>query len=331
MRAPHLLRPAVFAGNDDGKWLALHTALQIAGSGQEIAGRITSIGQAISFLEALAPDDRKRLEAAITTRGGPPPEGPQPQVEHTTKIMVVGGWDPASAQDAKLEHTTPHVMTRWMDDEDFKRAPITVFKKFPTGIAAPGAALALPPVSLVGSAPVSGRYVADAALAVVIGRPALRVSPADAHRHVFGATLMLDVWNDDVFVEEARVRRGMVARNLTALSPIGPCIESCRDGMFGDDQEISLRVDGNLRQRFTLGALVHSIADVISYCSSVGLTPGDVIAFGARIAKGAGTGPLDTPTVIRPGQAVEVTADGLATLRADVVAGPGYVIEEGAA
>lgn len=332
-KAPYLLRPVVLAGNGAGGWLALHEALALAGYAGYADGPVTSLSRAIRLVSELPSTARTSLEAAVDMHGrqADAPLHPLRLVEDNTKIMVVGGWDPASQQDDKLEHTTPHVMTRWMDSDDFQRAPITVFKKFPSGVAEPGGPIALPLVSLVGSAPVSGRYVADAVLAVVIGRPALRIAPKDALDHVFGVSLMLDVWNDDVFVEEARVRRGMVARNLTRISPIGPWIECLRGDLVDAGLQVTLDVGGKVRQRFTLGDLAHSIGSVLSFCSSVGLTPGDVIGFGARIARGSGPGPLDTPCEIRPGQTVRVSAPGLATLTAEIVAGEGYVATEGAA
>ncbi len=329
--APFLKRECVFLGNAAGGWALLDDTLAGAGVAVSTLAGANTLAGAIKVLSSLSHEQRDRLEAQLTSVGQADARavGSLRQVEDMTKIMVVGGWDPASKTKDTLQHTTPHVMTRWMDQDDFKRQPITVFKKFPSAIAAPGCAIALPTVRLVGEGPISGKYVADAALVVVIGKPALRIDPAEANQHIFGVTLMLDVWNDDIFNEEARVRRGMVARNLTALSPVGPSIETMQDGHLDDQCELELVVDGVTRQRFRLGELAFSIPQVISFCSSVGLEPGDMIAFGARIANGSGAGPLETPAPIAPGQDIVVRGGRLCELSATVVAGNGYCDPQG--
>ena len=245
-------------------------------------------------------------------------------VDPAAKVLIVGGWSPVSRPDLGPELVTPHVMTRWMDSEDFKRPPITAFKKFGTALAAPGADLPLPILRLVHGAPSAGRFAADAALAVVIGKPALRTPKRSALKHVAGATLMIDVWDDEVFIEESRVRRGMLSKNLRALTPFGPSIRLMNPSDIEDDLEISLTVNGALRQRFRVADFAYGVAEVIAFCSSMGLGPGDVLAFGARIALPADPDTLETPTFIAPGDTLEAHAPGVGTLGAQVVSDDGH-------
>ncbi len=317
--SPLLKRQSVLIGDDSGVWAPMGATLERAGivAPPDCARTLPA---AIALLADMNSASRRRLESAIAVTAfekGATPSFTRP-VDDRAKVMVVGGWNPVSRPDLELDHVTPHVMARWMDAEDFRRPPITVFKKFPSAIADPDSVLALPRIDLVQGAPSEGPFDADAALAVVIGRPALRVTVKNALRHVFGLSLMLDVWNDEIFLEESRVRRGMLSKNLSDLTPLGPWIEMLDAASIDDGLEITLRIGRKMRQRFNVGDFAYRIAEVISFCSSVGLEPGDVIAFGARIARGTGKGPLDTPTRIRPDDRIEISAAGLGTLRCTV-------------
>ena len=323
VRAPFLARQVVLIG-DERRWAPLAAVFARAGLAGPPAAAGESLSRWIGRIAALGRGEMRRLETAL----GSHPDPVEPQlvcpVDAGAKIMVIGGWSPVSRPDLAPHEMTPHVMTRWMDAEDFERPPITAFKKFCTATADPGADLPLPILQLVHGAPTTGRFTADAALAVVIGKPALRVSRHDALRHVAGLTLMIDVWDDEVFLEESRVRRGMLARNLPGLSPVGPGIRLMGGAGIDDDLEVSFRVNGVARQRFRVADFAYGIAEVIAFCSSMGLEPGDILAFGARIALADGTGPLDTPAAIAPGDVLEAGAEGIGSLGASVVVGEGW-------
>ena len=317
--SPILRRQAVFVGDDDGNWKPLGETLAQAGIVAS-ASVAQDLPEAISLLSSMRRSALNKIDAALSKSGDTPDAAPDfdRPVADRAKVMVVGGWQPVSRPDLELDHVTPHVMARWMDAKDFRRPPITVFKKFPSAIADPGSEISLPQIKLVQGAPSDGPFEADATLAVIIGKPALRVTVRGALRHVFGLSLMLDVWNSEIFREEARVRRGMLSKNLSNLTPLGPWIQILDGPSIDDDMEVELKIDGNVRQRFRVGDFAYRIAEVISFCSSVGLEPGDVIAFGARIARGNGPGPLETPATIAPGDRIEIAAPAMGTLKANV-------------
>lgn len=323
--APFLRRRAVLIGDDFGIWCPFGEALAEAGIMVADPAAARELPAAIALLSSLKRGQKRKLDTVLARAGGglSALDGLVKPVDDRAKIMVVGGWNPVSRPDIELEHVTPQVMARWMDAEDFKRPPITVFKKFSSAIADPGADLALPLISLVQGVPTTGQFESDAALAIVIGRPALRVSIRAALRHVIGLSLMLDVWDSEIFLEESRVRRGMLSKNLRRLTPLGPWIQLLDGGMVADDLEVTFKVGGTLRQRFPIGDLAYRIAEVISFCSSVGLEPGDILAFGARIARGTGPGPLETPVAIGSGDVVEVASSAVGTLSARIVSAEG--------
>ncbi|MEB4613518.1 fumarylacetoacetate hydrolase family protein, partial [Leucobacter sp. M11] len=93
------------------------------------------------------------------------------------------------------------------------------------------------------------------------------------------------------------------AKGFDTFCPLGPIIETEFDP---SDAAVVTRVNGEVRQQGTTKDLIHSIADIIAYASSVWtLLPGDVIMTGTP----AGVGPLVT------GDVVEVQIDGIGILR----------------
>jgi 2-keto-4-pentenoate hydratase/2-oxohepta-3-ene-1,7-dioic acid hydratase in catechol pathway len=321
--APFLRRRQVLASLDDDSWQPLRIALRAAGLPMEDDAVGDEMPAAIACVSALKAGARRKLETALAdgTRADSSLLRP---VDDRAKVMVVGGWNPVSRPDLKVDHATPHVMARWMDADDFNRPPITVFKKFPSALADPGADMALPAVKLVRGAASNGLFEADAVLAVVIGKSTLRTGIRSALNCVGGVSLMLDVWDKEIFLEESRVRRGMLSKNLRAVSPLGPWVQLGGKELLEDGLEVTMKVDGELRQRFRVSDFAYRVAEVISFCSSVGLEPGDIIGFGARIARAEGPGPLETPTEIAPGNMIEVSATGIGTLTARAVKGDGW-------
>jgi len=136
-------------------------------------------------------------------------------------------------------------------------------------------------------------------LAVVIGSIAKNVAEADAASVVFGYTIANDVTARDLQKSDGQWTR---AKGFDTFCPLGPVIETEFD-LAG--QSIQTRVNGVVMQSGSLDDMVHSVASVIAYASSVfTLLPGDVILTGTP----AGVGPIVA------GDVVEVEVSGIGTL-----------------
>jgi 2-keto-4-pentenoate hydratase/2-oxohepta-3-ene-1,7-dioic acid hydratase in catechol pathway len=102
------------------------------------------------------------------------------------------------------------------------------------------------------------------------------------------------------------------AKGLDDTSGIGPWITT-RDE-FGDghpDLELTLTVDGEVRQRDRTSSMVWGCAELVEYVAARSrLAPGDVVFTGTP----AGVGHEDGRYLQR-GQVVEATIEGLGTLR----------------
>lgn len=147
----------------------------------------------------------------------------------------------------------------------------------------------------------SERVDYEGELAAVIGRVAKNVSVDDALDYVFGYTIGNDVTARDLQKADGQWAR---AKGFDTFCPLGPAIETEFEPTA--DVRIITRVDGEVRQDGTLGEMVHSVAEFISYASQAfTLLPGDVILAGTP----AGVGPIVA------GESVEVEITGLGVLR----------------
>jgi 2-keto-4-pentenoate hydratase/2-oxohepta-3-ene-1,7-dioic acid hydratase in catechol pathway len=166
-----------------------------------------------------------------------------------------------------------------------------MFLKPNTSVVGPGDAIMLPPQS---------EHVSfEGELAVVIGSIAKNVAEADADTVIFGYTIANDVTARDLQKKDGQWSR---AKGFDTFCPIGPVIET---EFAVASQSIRTTVNGDLKQDGTVDQMVHSVASLVTYASSVfTLLPGDLILTGTP----AGVGP------IVHGDTVEITIEGIGTL-----------------
>lgn len=173
-----------------------------------------------------------------------------------------------------------------------------LFLKAPSALIGPGQAIELPTGH-------SELVHHEGELALVIGRRARRVSPAEARAHVFGYTLMNDVTARDIQRRENRFTR---AKGFDTFAPIGPWVDT---DFEPGSQRLSVHVNGSLRQEGRLDEMVFDVATLVSFASHVmTLEPGDVLSTGTP----SGVGPLAA------GDTVRVEIEGLGVLENPVIA-----------
>lgn len=139
-------------------------------------------------------------------------------------------------------------------------------------------------------------------LAAIIGRKCYRVQRSDALSYVAGYTIGLDI---TIRGPEERSLR----KSLDSYSVLGPWLVTADE--FGDpsDHEMTLHVDGELRQHANTRDLIMDVAELIAFASSYyTLMPGDVIFTGTP----EGVGP------IRPGNRIDAQIRGIGSLTMEV-------------
>jgi acylpyruvate hydrolase len=181
----------------------------------------------------------------------------------------------------------------------------TLFGKLARALTDPFAPVAVPAVT--------EQLDYEAELAVVIGRAGRAIDAAHAWEHVAGLSVLNDVTARDY---QARTVQWFAGKNFEASTPWGPWIVTADE--FGDPagHELSLRVDGEERQRADLGELVFGVPELLADISRIfELRPGDVIATGTPGGVGKAAGRF-----LAPGSEVEVEVDGIGTIRSRLVA-----------
>ena len=167
-----------------------------------------------------------------------------------------------------------------------------IFLKPPTTVIGPGEDIILPPVE--------GRIVHEGELAIVIGSVAHRIPEKNWADVIFGYTIANDVSARDVMFADGQWAR---AKGFDTFCPVGPWIETEFDPFAHN--EITTRVDGEVRRHGFTGDMTHKVPEIIAFVSNAfTLYPGDIICTGTPAGLG---GFLD-------GQTVEITIEGIGTL-----------------
>jgi 2-keto-4-pentenoate hydratase/2-oxohepta-3-ene-1,7-dioic acid hydratase in catechol pathway len=203
------------------------------------------------------------------------------------------------------------------------------FLKSPSALAAPGAGIVLPP-----DAAVAASIDYEGELCVVFGRPAYRVSEADALSYVGGYTIGNDVSaRNDVGGMFAWIRdpggtameafsnpqdRVLLGKQYPTFFPLGPCITTTDDIPDPAALHITTRVDGEIRQDEDVSDLIFNVPQMIAYWSRFyAFGPGDVIATGSPSGVALSFKP---PRFLAAGSRVEIAIEGIGVLANPVVA-----------
>jgi 2-keto-4-pentenoate hydratase/2-oxohepta-3-ene-1,7-dioic acid hydratase in catechol pathway len=201
----------------------------------------------------------------------------------------------------------------WERKADDTRWNPFMFIKLPAAIAAHGEPVRMP----VGRTQIEW----ECELGVVVGRPAGRVTEARALDYVFGYTLENDMSDRGGRGDSRFGSDWLVTKNHDTFAPLGPFItpkEFIRDiGNTG----MKFVLNGEVLQEGTTAQMIHTVQEQVVYASNiVTLRPGDVIATGTPPGVGSARTP---PILLKAGDRMECTYDGVGTLTNPVVAPQG--------
>lgn len=153
-------------------------------------------------------------------------------------------------------------------------------------------------------------------LGVVIGRPARHVSREDARSVIAGYLVANDVSVRDWL--QKRSPTFTLGKSFDTHGPLGPWLTT--DDEIADPLglEMTLSVNGEVRQHGRTDDMIYDVYDQIAYLSQVfTLQPGDILATGTPAGIGA-----PTQTWLVPGDVVRAEIAGLGALENRVVDEP---------
>jgi 2-keto-4-pentenoate hydratase/2-oxohepta-3-ene-1,7-dioic acid hydratase in catechol pathway len=180
-------------------------------------------------------------------------------------------------------------------------APL-IFAKWSSSVIGPGDEIRWDPA-------LTSQVDYEAELAVVIGRPARRITDAEALGYVLGYTCLNDVSARDLQFGDGQWIRG---KSLDTFCPMGPALVTTDEIPNPDDLAISCTVNGERLQSARTSEIVFGVARIISHCSQAfTLEPGDVIATGTPAGVGVFRKP---PRFLGDGDQVTISIEGIGDL-----------------
>ena len=147
-------------------------------------------------------------------------------------------------------------------------------------------------------------------LVVAIGKGGRNIQAANAHQHIFGYAVGLDMTRRDLQGEMKKSGRPWcIGKAFDQSAPIGPITMAADAGNIGH-AELFLQVGGQDRQRSNISQLIWNIGETIAYLSTAWeLQPGDLIF----------TGTPEGVAAVVSGETMACGITGLSSLRVTVV------------
>lgn len=183
----------------------------------------------------------------------------------------------------------------------------SLFIRFPRSFVGHGAPLVRPPES--------PQLDYEGEVVIVIGKGGRRIAETDALRHIAALSLCNEgTLRDWVRHAKFNVTQG---KNFDRSGSIGPWLVPFTDEAQIADITLSTRVNGELRQQDRTSRMIFPFRKIIAYISTfTTLVPGDIIVTGTPTGAGAR---FDPPVWLKPGDVIEVEADGIGVLHNSVV------------
>ncbi len=179
----------------------------------------------------------------------------------------------------------------------------SLFIRFPRSFTGHDQPLIRPPESM--------QLDYEGEIAIIIGKGGRRISEVESLSHISALTLCNEgTIRDWVRHAKFNVTQG---KNFDRTGSIGPWIIPYTDELQLADIQLTTRVNGEVRQQDCTSRMIFSFRKIINYISTfTTLVPGDVIICGTPTGAGAR---FDPPIWLKPGDVIEVEADGLGILR----------------
>jgi 2-keto-4-pentenoate hydratase/2-oxohepta-3-ene-1,7-dioic acid hydratase in catechol pathway len=262
---------------------------------------LTEAGVADDMVALVARGDEGRAAAEAAIAAGTPQdlaavEILAPIVRPPNNVMAVG----RNYREHALEFTEAGY-----DASEKKMIPDhpIIFTKATTSIIGPDAPI------IAANDPL-GTPDYEGELGVIIGPGGRGISRAEAYDHVYGYTVINDVTARDL---QKRHIQFFIGKSPDTFCPMGPYLVTRDEVPDIESSMVRTRVNGELRQEAPVAALIFDIPTLIETLSSaITLLPGDVIATGTPKGVGMGQNP---PQWLQPGDVVEISVDGVGTLR----------------
>jgi 2-keto-4-pentenoate hydratase/2-oxohepta-3-ene-1,7-dioic acid hydratase in catechol pathway len=149
----------------------------------------------------------------------------------------------------------------------------------------------------------------EAELAVVIGKRAKNLSPAEAFDHILGYTCANDVSARDWQIEKQQ-KQWARGKSFDTFCPLGPCLVTRDGGIDPNRLQVRSLLNGRILQDANSSEMIFTIQELVSGLSqSFTLLPGTVILTGTPEGWAS---PPQPPVYLREGDEITVEVRGSA-------------------
>lgn len=181
------------------------------------------------------------------------------------------------------------------------------FTKAPTTINSPYGEVVIDPS-------VSTEIDWEVELGVIIGKKGKNICQEEAMDYIFGYTVINDITARDLQMSHKQFFKG---KSLDGSCPMGPWIVTADEIADQQNLALSLRVNGETKQRANTSQMIFSIPQILTILSAgMTLEPGDIIATGTPSGVGFSRVP---PEFLKSGDIVEAEVQGIGIIRNPVV------------
>jgi 2-keto-4-pentenoate hydratase/2-oxohepta-3-ene-1,7-dioic acid hydratase in catechol pathway len=239
----------------------------------------TGPGSLMSGLIERWADYKGRLEAAVNQGSGVP----------VSQVRI----RPPLPKPTNIECMAVNYME---DGTRSEPAPINAFHKSPSSIIGDGDTMVLPDVPAT-------IFEGEAEMALVIGKRASNVSPAEAMSYIFGYLNFID-GSARGLPPAGNTFYQMKSRDTFA--PIGPFLVTADEIPDPNTLQVRLWVNGELKQSYNTSDMAHKIPRCLEWITSIhSLEPGDIVATGTNHRGLSG---------FQNGDLIEIETEGLGRL-----------------
>lgn len=164
-----------------------------------------------------------------------------------------------------------HLTTEVEGFEAGQNPPIDWFFRSPESVTDPTGTIVLPPHYAT-------QFVAEAEVAVVIGKRCYRVAGDDANSVIFGYTAVLDTMAEGL----GRGAGTYFNKSFDTFCPMGPTLVVSEPSVDAGAFNVHLEINGTTATEYSVGQLAHSVGQLIASASSFfWLLPGDLVTCGS--------------------------------------------------
>ena len=212
--------------------------------------------------------------------------------------------------DAHLDELTTWDDAEWESHnwKDFHFEHPTGFLQAPSSVCAHNAGVPVPKFTK--------QLDYEIEIGIIIGKEAFEVSTSDAMDYVAGYTIFNDLSARDIQAREHSNKVILMGKSFKNSCPLGPLLITPDELSDPHNLEMTLRVNGEVRQNSNTSAMHYKTAELVSWWSLMGLYPGDVITSGSPPGVIAG---MENPVWLKPGDVIEATVAELGTLTTNIV------------